>query len=854
MPKSRRDRKRKNNLPGGGPNRSRNGGIQSVHGQSQREAATLISSSNARAGTGDLDGAIADYERAIGIDQEIALAWRNRRNGVAAYAKRGNAKTHGRDYCGARNDYERAIDLFMNPRPITRSTYEWYDYSRRGDTALNIGDFDGAIADFERAIALVPAYGGTYGNRGLAKHYKGDQEGAIMDCEFSFRLCQRFPDFVDEGLLYLAHNTMGLAKCSQGDYEGAIAEYGLVINLNPNFAVAYSNRGIAKHRKGQYDGAIADFDRAIELDADYANAYQRRGEAKERKGDREGARADCLRASALRSNTWSVDSRSGAGTEDNLTRANAKLLNGDYHGAIADLDLAIPLDPSNALVYGLRGDAKDAAGDYHGAISDYDHAITLDPDCVDAYYNRGVTKSAHGDYDGAIADFDRTIALSPASYDAYNNRGLARLYRGDPKEAIDDFDHAIALVPNLAEPYYNRGEAKTVRGYFEGAVADYNRSIALNTKDDARDYYRRALAKDQRGDPYSEVMADFDRALDIDPDLEEARYNRGVVKWNRGDLDGAIADFDRSRHPDPRPDYALRYYHWGTIYAQSADYDEAVREFDRAVALNPTFAVAYFGRGNAKAGLSDYAGAKIDLDQAIALEPDNARAFCNRGGIKAEQGDFNGATQDLDQAIALGADSLLGPQSRRTFYNIKESAARALERERLQLEHNQLLEAADREIAEKDHSYDSLARERDQLADEIYRLRAWVEELTKALVDKGQTATSVPLEFETVQVRYYHNNNGRNLFQEWLDGLALIPQKHIWDAIDQMRKNNFGDAKSLRGSGLLERRLDSGLRIYYVRDSRDSVLVLGGGDKTDQQNDVATSAQRLADWRQRHPK
>ena len=300
MAKSRRNRKRKNNLSGGGPNHTRNTSIQSVRGQSQSEAATLISSSNAGAASGDLDGAIADYEHAIRIDQEIALAWRNRRNGVAAYAKRGNAKTHGRDYCGARNDYERAADLSMNPRPITRGLDEWVYYTTRAMTALETGDYDVAIADFDRAIVLLPAYGGAYGDRGLAKHYKEDQEGAIADCEFAIRLCRRFPNLVDEELLYLARNTMGLAKCSQGDYDGAITVYDLVIDLNPNFAPAYSNRGIAKHRKGQYDVAIADFDRAIELDANYANAYQRRGEAKERIGDHEGARTDSLRASELR--------------------------------------------------------------------------------------------------------------------------------------------------------------------------------------------------------------------------------------------------------------------------------------------------------------------------------------------------------------------------------------------------------------------------------------------------------------------------------------------------------------------------------------------------------------------------
>ena len=70
-----------------------------------------------------------------------------------------------------------------------------------------------------------------------------------------------------------------------------------------------------------------------------------------------------------------------------------------------------------------------------------------------------------------------------------------------------------------------------------------------------------------------------------------------------------------------------------------------------------------------------------------------------------------------------------------------------------------------------------------------------------------------------------------------------------------MKKGNFSDHKSLQdAAGLFERRLDSGLRIYYARESPSSVLILGGGDKSDQQCDIDAAAERLADWRARRPK
>ena len=69
------------------------------------------------------------------------------------------------------------------------------------------------------------------------------------------------------------------------------------------------------------------------------------------------------------------------------------------------------------------GNAKFIQGDLRGAIADYSRAVELSPDNTDAYIRRGVAKLSLGDHDGAIADFDRAIGLNPERADAYNNRG-----------------------------------------------------------------------------------------------------------------------------------------------------------------------------------------------------------------------------------------------------------------------------------------------------------------------------------------------------------------------------------------------------------------------------------------------
>jgi putative addiction module killer protein len=88
-------------------------------------------------------------------------------------------------------------------------------------------------------------------------------------------------------------------------------------------------------------------------------------------------------------------------------------------------------------------------------------------------------------------------------------------------------------------------------------------------------------------------------------------------------------------------------------------------------------------------------------------------------------------------------------------------------------------------------------------------------------------------------------------FDEWLTKLKdRAGRLRILKRIDRLANGNPGDVKSV-GNGVLELRLDvgPGYRVYYAHDGDALVLLLSGGDKSTQQNDI-DKAHRLADqWR-----
>jgi putative addiction module killer protein len=77
-------------------------------------------------------------------------------------------------------------------------------------------------------------------------------------------------------------------------------------------------------------------------------------------------------------------------------------------------------------------------------------------------------------------------------------------------------------------------------------------------------------------------------------------------------------------------------------------------------------------------------------------------------------------------------------------------------------------------------------------------------------------------------------------FQNWLDRLRdEKAQKHVLARIRRISLGNFGDVKPV-GKAVSEIRIDHGpgYRLYYMRRGATIVLLLIGGDKRSQKQDI----------------
>jgi len=127
--------------------------------------------------------------------------------------------------------------------------------------------------------------------------------------------------------------------------------------------------------------------------------------------------------------------------------------------------------------------------------------------------------------------------------------------------------------------------------------------------------------------------------------------NRGIEKGKKGDLDGAIADFDRAIKLNPKDD--APYYNRAQARRLKKDAAGAIADYTKAIELGSTNPAAYNNRGNARSENKDLDGAIADYTRAIELKPDYARAYYNRAFTKETKGDKTGAEADFKMARKL---------------------------------------------------------------------------------------------------------------------------------------------------------------------------------------------------------
>lgn len=114
------------------------------------------------------------------------------------------------------------------------------------------------------------------------------------------------------------------------------------------------------------------------------------------------------------------------------------------------------------------------------------------------------------------------------------------------------------------------------------------------------------------------------------------------------------------------------------------------------------------------------------------------------------------------------------------------------------------------------------------------------------------TAVTYMVPYNAAVVLEYCDLNGRSPFAAWFDGLNAQAAAKVAVAVTRLEQGNFSNVKSV-GGGVMEYKIDfgPGYRIYFGKDGNRLVILLGGGTKQRQQDDIRVAQARWADYKQR---
>jgi tetratricopeptide (TPR) repeat protein len=301
-----------------------------------------------------------------------------------------------------------------------------------------------------------------------------------------------------------------------------------------------------------------------------------------------------------------------------INRGLVRLERQDPTAAAVDFCEAVRLDARRFEAYSDLAEVARRQGRTDEALEKFARAIALKPDWSPLYRGRanvllGLEDPSPGQIDRALADLDDSIRCeAPGSdlivVDRSNQASLLRR-AGRLEEALKASEAALAIVPKYAPAHLIRvqvlldlkrfddliaacddalasaspaaestarlhelrGMARDALGDFAGAIGDY--SQALSRRFDEPRLLRRRGWSYLAAEAHQLAMADFDRAVGLDPSDADAHAGRGFARARLGRYREAVNDAELALRRDGA--------NWRTVYNAARVYAQAASAIRR---------------------------------------------------------------------------------------------------------------------------------------------------------------------------------------------------------------------------------------------------------------------------------
>lgn len=180
---------------------------------------------------------------------------------------------------------------------------------------------------------------------------------------------------------------------------------------------------------------------------------------------------------------------------------------------------------------------------------------------------------------------------------------------------------------------------------------ELRREIIRQAPNSAYGYFSKAWLLQKNGsDDYEKIIALYNQAIDLEPTLAIAYYNRGIAFKDLGENDKAIEDYSEAIRLNPN--HVDAYINRGIVYRRMDYITKAIKDYNQALKMEPNHANAYYNRAIAYMS-NDNQQAINDFNKSIELGNNGFLVYYNRGITYDWMNDYSHAIDDYNRAIEL---------------------------------------------------------------------------------------------------------------------------------------------------------------------------------------------------------
>jgi tetratricopeptide (TPR) repeat protein len=318
--------------------------------------------------------------------------------------------------------------------------------------------------------------------------------------------------------------------------------------------------------------------------------------------------------------------------------------------AIGYFTRALDNDPRNTDHLWQRGRICFHLNDDDRALANLNMAIRLEPDQGRFYVTRGMIQLHRQQPDRTIEDCDMAIRLVPDASWAHVIRAIAWIAKNEPQRARLDLDHALRLDPTNPS-----GRANGSRNVVNAKDAGHGSKLLGMS---ARFGPSNANSQDEPGTsrPSGEPGQAKARADESDPSPRDPKNLGDLVAsgnaWlAKRDYDKALAAFNEAIRLDPKyaPAFAARAQTWARKHYRERE----VADISTAINLDPNNAAYRVARGECWSAQGHHLRAMEDYDEAIRMDPNDPAKWLVRGHEWRKHLKLDQAIADYTQALQL---------------------------------------------------------------------------------------------------------------------------------------------------------------------------------------------------------